>query len=167
VSQDGIKWDFVGKAYGFDINFTDGSGQTFGRRERPQVLFIRGEPAVLYNGVDDASGFGWVHTLAQRIATTSTGELPSSSGRLKTDDNAVLAASSESAMKTNMDGASSDFNGVHLPLKNEGTSNHAFARPCVRAGSGDWRNVCNGKLISHAGGYQDQPQVVASGRGRH
>jgi hypothetical protein len=89
VSQGGLEWDFVGKAYGFDINFTDGSGQTFGRRERPQVLLIEGEPAVLYNGVDDVSGFGWVHTLAQRIATTSAGELPSSTGRLKADDSVL------------------------------------------------------------------------------
>lgn len=58
------------RADDFKVNFTDGSNVTYGRRERPQVLFIDGEPAVLYNGVDDVSGFGWVHTLAQRIATT-------------------------------------------------------------------------------------------------
>jgi hypothetical protein len=33
-------------------------------------------------------------------------------------------------------------------------------RSCSGQGSPDWRNVCNGRLISHVGGYQDQPQVV-------
>jgi hypothetical protein len=30
----------------------------------------------------------------------------------------------------------------------------------------DWRNVCNGMLISDTGGYQDQPQVVVNADGR-
>ena len=39
-------------------------------------------------------------------------------------------------------------------------------RNCTGAGSGDWRNVCNGHVIYSDGKseqYQDQPQVVVSG----
>ena len=36
---------------------------------------------------------------------------------------------------------------------------------CAGQGSPDWRNVCNGRLISTAGGYQDQPQIVVRADG--
>eukprot|EP01050_Picozoa_sp_SAG11_P011930 SAG11_NODE_1297_length_5269_cov_3.432302_1_plen_252_part_00 len=36
---------------------------------------------------------------------------------------------------------------------------------CAGQGSADWRNVCNGKLISSNGGYQDQPQIVVTEEG--
>ena len=31
--------------------------------------------------------------------------------------------------------------------------------------SDDWRDICNGRLISASGGYQDQPQVVVRADG--
>jgi len=72
-SEDGITWHFAGQAYDFDIVYTDGSQESFSRRERPQVLMIDGEPAVLFSGVEGKELFGkhsW--TLAQRIATSKT-----------------------------------------------------------------------------------------------
>ena len=69
-SRDGLRWTFAGSAYGFDVAFTDGSKSRYGRRERPQVLVVDGEPTVLYNGVLGPEGWGnSSHTLAQRIAT--------------------------------------------------------------------------------------------------
>lgn len=41
----------------------------------------------------------------------------------------------------------------------------ARASACAGQGSPDWRNVCNGRLISSDGGYQDQPQVVVRSDG--
>ena len=99
-SRDGLSWTFSGSAYirislcrvcvnslsislrfilksfapccryGFDVAFTDGSKSRYGRRERPQILVIDGEPTVLYNGVEGPQSWGnSSHTLAQRIAT--------------------------------------------------------------------------------------------------
>ena len=69
-SRDGLSWTFAGSAYGFDVAFTDGSKSRYGRRERPQVLVVDGEPTVLYNGVEGPESWGnSSHTLAQRIAT--------------------------------------------------------------------------------------------------
>eukprot|EP00660_Eupelagonema_oceanica_P019251 gene19251-biopygen13010 len=66
----GISWTFAGSAYDSQVEFTDGTKQNLGRRERPQILVIDGEPAVLYNGVEDSDGWmNSTHTLAQRIAT--------------------------------------------------------------------------------------------------
>ena len=36
---------------------------------------------------------------------------------------------------------------------------------CAGQGSPDWRNVCNGRLISATGGYQDQPQILVRADG--
>ena len=78
-SADGRHWHFAGRAYGFEVEYTDGTSQTLARRERPQVLMIDGQPAVLYNGVEDAGRSSQhTHTLAQRIATSRT--------QLKIDD---------------------------------------------------------------------------------
>ena len=49
-SADGRSWSFAGQAYGFEMNYTDGSSVTLKRRERPQVVSIGGEPAFLFTG---------------------------------------------------------------------------------------------------------------------
>lgn len=62
VSQDGINWqtDEQPVAYGFDVEYTDGSILTLQRRERPQV-YIEGKDAYLIttakiNGPDRSTG---------------------------------------------------------------------------------------------------------------
>ena len=48
-----------------------GTKDQLGRRERPQVLVIKGEPAVLFTGasMDRLGGMSHTFTLAQAIAT--------------------------------------------------------------------------------------------------
>eukprot|EP01079_Euglenida_sp_SAG-EU17-18_P011374 gene11374-9886_t len=41
-SPDGVRWRFTGIAYNNTVAFTDGTAQTFTRRERPHVVF--GDP---------------------------------------------------------------------------------------------------------------------------
>jgi hypothetical protein len=67
-SPDGIEWHFAGQAYDFEVTWVDGSREILARRERPQVLLVEGEPAVLFTGVQPKEGLSY--TLAQRIATS-------------------------------------------------------------------------------------------------
>jgi hypothetical protein len=55
-SADGLSWTFAGQAYGFGINYTDGSTAVNKRRERPQVVSIGGKPALLFTGVTPQKG---------------------------------------------------------------------------------------------------------------
>ena len=53
-SQDGLTWVNTGFAYSNVVNFTDGSVQSFSRRERPHILFAAdgSTPIALSNGVE-------------------------------------------------------------------------------------------------------------------
>lgn len=55
-SVDGASWVYTGTAYGNSQNYTDGSFQTFLRRERPHLLFSEDgtTPIALSNGVQYA-----------------------------------------------------------------------------------------------------------------
>ena len=70
-SRDGLHWTFAGDAYDGELEWDDGTHDSLGRRERPQVLVIKGEPAVLFTGVsiDRLGGMKHTFTLAQAIAT--------------------------------------------------------------------------------------------------
>lgn len=59
-SVDGGSWVYTGTAYGNSANFSDGSWQTFLRRERPHLLFAPDgvTPLALSNGVQFAAGEG-------------------------------------------------------------------------------------------------------------
>lgn len=55
------------------LRFGTGTSDNLGRRERPQVLVIKGEPAVLFTGasMDRLGGMSHTFTLAQAIATVT------------------------------------------------------------------------------------------------
>jgi len=69
-SRDGLSWTFAGSAYEHDIALANGTSFHVGRRERPQVLVLEGEPAFLYVGVQMDDGRSL--TLGQAITTNAT-----------------------------------------------------------------------------------------------
>ena len=51
-SADGLRWTYTGVAYGFDVAYTDGTRETFARRERPHLIFDASRtPIALTTGV--------------------------------------------------------------------------------------------------------------------
>ena len=57
VSEDGIHWQFTGKAYSRRIALTGGKEMVLGSLERPQVLFdSEGRPRALFAAVADGPG---------------------------------------------------------------------------------------------------------------
>ena len=66
-SPNGLDWTFAGQAYGFELTWDDGTKEHLSRRERPQVLMVKGKPSVLFTGAQPQKGFSY--TLAQRIVT--------------------------------------------------------------------------------------------------
>ena len=66
----------VRSRYDGDLAWDDGTKDNIGRRERPQVLVIKGEPAVLFTGtsIDRLGGASHTFTLAQAIATETPAE---------------------------------------------------------------------------------------------
>ena len=57
VSDDGIRWDFAGKAYSRQVLAPDGGKITLGSLERPQLLFgTDGTPKALFAAVADGPG---------------------------------------------------------------------------------------------------------------
>jgi hypothetical protein len=64
-SADGAVWVYTGTAYGSSANFTDGSWQVFGRRERPHLLFAEDfvTPVALSTSVQYAPPEGAACTL--------------------------------------------------------------------------------------------------------
>ena len=57
VSEDGIHWQFTGKAYSRRIKLTGGKEMVLGSLERPQVLFdSKGQPRALFAAVADGPG---------------------------------------------------------------------------------------------------------------
>jgi hypothetical protein len=56
-SEDGTQWSPMARAYNTTVFTTDGAATTFGRRERPKLIFnALGQPTHLYNGAIPASG---------------------------------------------------------------------------------------------------------------
>eukprot|EP00660_Eupelagonema_oceanica_P001715 gene1715-9904_t len=53
-SHDGVHWTWAGyNTYSYTMNLTDGTAETFYRREEPKLLFDNaGEPLALFNVVD-------------------------------------------------------------------------------------------------------------------
>lgn len=50
-SKDGLGWTFsTTVAFNTTVQYTDGSSSVLARRERPQIVFVDGEPAYLTNG---------------------------------------------------------------------------------------------------------------------
>ena len=62
-----MDWTFAGDAYDGGLEWDDGTKDTINRRERPQVLVIKGEPAVLFTGteINRLGGAKHTFTLAQ------------------------------------------------------------------------------------------------------
>ena len=57
VSDDGIHWDFAGKAYSRQVMTPDGGKITLGSLERPQLLFGKdGTPKALFAAMADGPG---------------------------------------------------------------------------------------------------------------
>ena len=67
--MNGLDWTFAGDAYDGTLSWDDGSRDSLGRRERPQVLVIDGVPSVLFTGasIDKLGGMAHTFTLAQAI----------------------------------------------------------------------------------------------------
>jgi hypothetical protein len=70
-SADGAQWTYTGTAYGNSANFTDGTWQTFARRERPHLLFAADgyTPVALSNGVQFAAPEGVACSIGGVAAT--------------------------------------------------------------------------------------------------
>ena len=71
-SEDGANWTYTGFAWSNAANFSDGSWQTFSRRERPHLLFAADgvTPIALSTGVEYGGGDA-VFTLVQPVATAA------------------------------------------------------------------------------------------------
>ena len=74
TSADGVRWNTSAPRHAegwCSARYTDGSAANFARRERPQVLMVDGQPAVLFTGASMGRLGGMAHTftLAQAIAT--------------------------------------------------------------------------------------------------
>lgn len=70
-SRDGLSWTFAGSAYEHEVTLANSTTFHVGRRERPQILVLEGEPVFLYTGVQMDDGISL--TLGQAISTSATG----------------------------------------------------------------------------------------------
>ena len=75
-----MHWTLGGVAYGNNVNFTDGTNFAFSRRERPHLVWEKGEswetkvPIALSNGVEygstaNTAGEDMIFTLVQPLKT--------------------------------------------------------------------------------------------------
>jgi sucrose-6-phosphate hydrolase SacC (GH32 family) len=159
-SADGRNWSFAGQAYDFHLQYSDGTSQKLGRRERPQVLIIDGQPAVLYTGVVD--GGAWAahdvshsYTLAQRIATTTDEK---AAQHLKSDDSEA-AIQCTSAREKPQWPTYHPFNSVtrnpttgaltmaHLNDANAIFEYRGVFHAMCQKGGGSWSNIVSSDLV--------------------
>jgi hypothetical protein len=75
-SRDGRVWHWAGVAYSGKIEHANGTVVTVQSRQRPQVLLVNGEPAVLFTGVQPKNGKELAYTVAQPIARGSAAHPP-------------------------------------------------------------------------------------------
>ena len=78
-----MHWTLGGVAYGNVVNFTDGTSFAFSRRERPHLVWAKGQegrrPIALSNGVEygaraNTAGEDAIFTLVQRLESGSVVE---------------------------------------------------------------------------------------------